>query len=180
MDQKHDEYDGIVENDNPMPRWWLATFYLTIVFAAVYFALTQYGKLKISDEYVTAMAAHQKLAPQGGPSAGDGDAVQKMTTDPKMVGEGRSIFLQRCAICHANDGGGGIGPNLTDNFWLNCDGKAAGILTVVSNGVDGKGMPPWKQVLSADEVKKVTAFVLSLRGSKPAKAKPPQGDERPI
>ena len=61
QDLKHDEYDGIVENDNPMPRWWLTTFYLTIAFAAVYYVATQFmGRMNIANEYADEMAAYQK------------------------------------------------------------------------------------------------------------------------
>ncbi len=175
---KHDEYDGIVENDNPMPRWWLATFYLTIAFGAVYYVAVQFmGKMNLADEYATEMAEYQKKAPSTALSPAEAEAIEKLVADARAITKGRAVFIARCALCHADDGGGNIGPNLTDNFWIHGQGKAGDMVPVILNGVDGLGMPPWKLILSQDEVREVTAFILTLRGVKPAKPKAPQGNE---
>jgi cytochrome c oxidase cbb3-type subunit III len=180
--KRRKEYDGIVENDNPMPRWWLTTFYLTMIFSVIYFGLSQFmGKLKISDEYAHEMTEHKKLAPAS--DGGDVDyekVVSLLAKDPAATAAGKEIFTLRCAMCHAADGGGTIGPNLTDNFWINGDGKSTAIVNVILNGVDGKGMPPWKPILSAEEINKVAAFVLTLGGTRPANPKAPQGKEIPL
>ena len=179
--EQHQEYDGIIENNNPMPRWWLTTFYLTIAFALVYYVAFQFmGKLKISDEYEQEMAAHQASLPTPVASGVDDQAITQLTSDPAALADGKAVFIGKCAVCHLPEGGGSIGPNLTDNFWIHGDGKAAGIVEVVIKGVDGKGMPPWGTLLTADEVKKVTAFILSLRGTKPATPKAPQGEEHAL
>ncbi len=194
MDPKNEEkikhiYDDIVENDNPMPRWWLTTFFLCVAFALVYFVLFfGWGKLTIEEEYLTKWNRHQserlaaeKLAAEkaraGIPVA---KRIEMFAGDAAAVAEGRVIFTERCAMCHGTEGQGLVGPNLADDFWIHGDGGPDGIYKTVAEGVDGKGMPAWKAVLSTDDVLRVAAFVKTLRGTKPPNPKAPQGTEHKL
>jgi cytochrome c oxidase cbb3-type subunit 3 len=170
-------YDGIQEYDNPMPRWWVTIFWLTIVFSILY-ALNVpgvgVGKGRIA-EYEAAMAkaelARQEREPAGGPSS---EELAGMVARPDVVAEGKTVFVTYCAACHREDGGGLIGPNLTDDAWIH-GGLVQEIRKTVADGVLEKGMPNWGKVLRPEQVTAVTAYVHSLAGSNPPNAKPPEG-----
>lgn len=169
------EYDGIQEYDNPMPRWWLLTFYATIIFSVIYYfnvGPVGNGKGRIAD-YEADMAAFAAAhpAPTGGPSV---DRLLAMTKDAKEVEEGKEVFTKNCVSCHRADGGGLIGPNLADDYWIH--GAAVdSIYTTVTTGVLAKGMPPWGKMLKPEDLERVVAYVVTLRGSNPANPKAPQG-----
>ena len=91
----------------------------------------------------------------------------------KALAEGKDIFLKNCAACHVADGGGLVGPNLTDNYWIYGCGIDY-IVEIVTNG-SKNGMPPW-QALGNDEILKVSNYILSLQGTKPKKPKSPEGN----
>lgn len=176
------EYDGIEELDNPLPGWWLATFYITIVFAAGYFtwhnivggANLHEKAYRAERAQIEAKIAEREKAQQ---AAIDPVAFAKEHSDPGLVAPGGKVFEGKCSSCHGPQGGGLIGPNLTDNFWIHGDGSALEVHKVVAKGVNDKGMPPWEALLSKEELKQVVAYVLSLKGSKPANPKAPQGQE---
>src|SRR5262249_6503862 len=155
-----------------------ATFYITIVFAAAYFAYYELGpgptlKQEMDSEVAVIDAQKKASGPQKQfPEEARLLAVQK---DPQKRAAGKSVFQARCVSCHGEAGQGLIGPNLTDDYWLHGDGKIGSIAKVVHDGVPEKGMPPWGALLSDEEVYAVTAYVKSLRGTKPAGAKAPQG-----
>lgn len=172
-------YDGIVEKNNPLPRWWLYLFYLTMLFAAVYYGYYQLGGgPTLRQEYEANMKAHDALG--GGEKATTAlpaEQLEALAKDPKALEAGKQIFATRCVVCHGPQGQGMIGPNLTDNFWIHGDGKMPGILKVVQEGVVAKGMPPWTPILNNQEIQQVAAFVRSIRGTKPPNPKAPQGEE---
>lgn len=174
------EYDGIEELDNPLPGWWLATFYITIVFAAGYFTWHNIiGGAHLHEEAYKAewasLSAKIAAAEKAADKSIDPVALTKELSDKALVAPGEQVFNAKCVICHAAGGAGVVGPNLTDNAWINGDGTAPAIFKIVSKGVDGKGMPTWEGVLKPEEIKQVVAYVLSIKGSKPANPKPPQG-----
>lgn len=169
------EYDGIQEYDNPMPRWWVNIFWVTIVFAALYwFDVGPFGtgKGRIA-RYEAEMAAFAAAHPVKGPAV-DGARLALLAKDPAAVAKGRTTFAQSCAACHRADAGGLIGPNLTDDYWLH-GGTLPEILSTVSNGVLDKGMPAWGRTLKEDDVVAVVAYVATLHDTHPANPKPPQG-----
>ncbi len=94
--------------------------------------------------------------------------------------KGRGVYSAKCASCHGGSGEGGIGPNLCDDFWLH-GGLPNQIATTVYNGVKDKGMIPWGQILTREEILQVASYVASLRGKSTPGGKPPQGtkEERP-
>lgn len=170
------EYDGIAEFDNPMPGWWVLTFWLTIVFAVAY-ALnvggigTGAGRVA---EYEKDMAAFRAAHPA--PAAATAPAaLLAIAGDHEKLEEGRELFTKTCASCHLADGGGLIGPNLTDDNWLH-GGKIEQINATITDGVMAKGMPAWGKLLKPGDVDLVTAYVWSLHGTKPAKPKLPEGE----
>ena len=170
------EYDGLQEYDNPMPRWWLLTFAGTVIFSIIY--LFNVGPVGNGDgriaDYEKDMKAFAAAHPE--PTGGaSGDALLALSRNPAEIAAGKETFDKNCAACHAADGGGLIGPNLADNFWIH-GGTAEQIYLTVANGVLDKGMPPWGKVLKPQDVLRVTAYVLTLQGTKPAKPKAPQGN----
>ena len=174
------DYDGIEELDNPLPGWWKATFYLTIVFAAGYFAwhnIFAGGQVHEMAYRAERAALDAKVAAieQAKAAAFDPAALAKELADPKLASTGQPVFAAKCVSCHGAQAQGVIGPNLTDNAWINGDGTPAAIFKVVKDGVNEKGMPPWGPLLKEAELKGVVAYVISLKGSNPPGAKPPQG-----
>jgi cytochrome c oxidase cbb3-type subunit 3 len=170
------EYDGIQELDNPLPKWWLFTFYITIIFSVFYIPYYHFlGGQNPRDEYKEQLAVIEgmkKAAPQPEQGSGTLDAA---LTDSKIKKLGEGVFTTKCVACHGNHAQGVIGPNLTDDYWINGDGTSKAILGIIRAGVPSKGMPPWGQMLTSDELIQVAAYVVSLRGTLPANPKPPQG-----
>lgn len=168
-------YDGIQEYDNPMPRWWVTTFWITIVFSVFYYL--NFGNIGMGrgalQEYDADMAAFRAAHPQDD-GAADEPTLLALARQPAAVATGKAVYTQRCAACHAADGGGGIGPNLTDDAWLH-GGTIGKIHETIEVGVLAKGMPNWGKILSSSELNAVTAYVWNMRGSTPAKPKAPQG-----
>ncbi len=175
-DQSFDhDYDGIKEYDNPLPRWWVWLFVGSVVWAVVYIPYYHFGGGQLpleayADDMAEWLAAHP---PEPLP---DEAALEAMAAaDPSLVSLGQSIFASRCSTCHAVDGGGQVGPNLTDDFTLHGWSRAA-IVKTVHDGVPAKGMLAWKNQLSRNEIYAAGLYVYGLRGTSPAKPKPPEGD----
>lgn len=165
------EVDGIEEYDNQLPRWWLYTLYATIVFAAGYWFVYQSGAF--ADQ---PMAAYQAELAKKAKSTGtvSPELLAALASDPAVVEKGKQVFTSTCVACHRNDGGGNVGPNLTDDFWLH-GGTPDRIFKTVAEGVPDKGMPAWKPQLGDERVQAVTAYVLTLKGTNVPGGKPPQG-----
>lgn len=173
------EYDGIQELNNPLPGWWLMTFYICIIFAVIYFAYYQlFGGPTLDQELSSQMSSiikEQKKteAAQGVKSQAD---YAVLLSNPEAIAKGKAEFMAKCMPCHGDKGQGIIGPNLTDNYWIHGDGTIPAILTVMNTGVPEKGMPSWKGVISPDLQDDVAAYVYSIHGTNPAGAKAPQGE----
>jgi cytochrome c oxidase cbb3-type subunit III len=168
-------YDGIQEYDNPMPAWWVFVFWATIVFAIFYYinpGNTGLGKGR-ETEYAEDMAGFRAAHPEN-TGGGNPAALMAVVAKADEVAEGRKIYAGKCAACHAADGGGQIGPNLTDDAWIH-GGTIDSIYATVNNGVLAKGMPAWGKLLKPDELSEVVAYVWTLHGTTPAKPKEPQG-----
>jgi cytochrome c oxidase cbb3-type subunit 3 len=173
------DYDGIKELDNNLPNWWLWTFFGAIIFSFIY--TLHYGTKSgptLREELAADLAAIEKLQKTSsaqGPQIAAAH-ISEALKDPSRVGSGKGVFTGKCAACHGQNGEGGIGPNLTDDFWINGDGKPETIAKIVRDGTPA-GMPPWGAILQQDEMVNVSAFVASIRGSRPANAKAPQGNK---
>lgn len=170
------EYDGIQEYDNPMPRWWLLTFAGTVIFSVIYYfnvGPVGNGKGRIAD-YDASIAEFAAKTPRSDAPLTD-SAVAAFVVDPALRASGKSTYASYCASCHAPDGGGLIGPNLTDGHFLH-GSTPANIYAVVEHGVLEKGMPPWGKTLKPEQLRAVVAYVTSLQGTTPASPKAPQGE----
>ena len=177
---KDHEYDGIQEFDNPAPFWWQLFFYLSIAFGIGYYAYYEIGNGQSSDQQLAVSMAEVKiLQNQNKPTGPDVKKLLALTISSDSLNKGKEIFISKCAACHVADGGGLVGPNLTDHFWINGKGKLTDIYNVVRNGVLDKGMPAWSALMSDDEINYVVAYAKTLQGTKPANPKAPQGTEVP-
>lgn len=172
------EYDGIKELDNPLPGWWLATFYGTIIFAFLYYVHYTFNDgTTLAKELENSMNAIQAAKGAATVSLSEEELSKKFS--PETVTQGRAVYVAKCLACHAENGGGLIGPNLTDNAWIHGTGQRADIYKVVSEGVADKGMPAWGEMLKSDEVVSVVSYVYSLKGTNVPGGKPPQGNVTP-
>lgn len=172
------EYDGILEYDNPMPRWWVQIFWGTFFFAIGYFIhyeVTGNGE-SVAVTYDTELAvAREKEAMQAMGGEATEESLNKLMLNTAMMNDASKLFTQRCAQCHGVKGEGLIGPNLTDNYWLHGNATLMSIYQLVSDGVQTKGMPPWKKQLRPIELGKVSAYVGTLRGTNVAGPKGAEG-----
>lgn len=173
------DVDGIREYDNPMPRWWLYIFYVTILFAVgywIYYHMGAGGK-SVAQEYVAEMEAAGASAVAKPKFEADEATLMKAFQDPAQIAAGAKIFAGRCVACHLDKGQGSVGPNLTDDHWINGGGTLVGVFKTIRDGVPAKGMIAWGPQLKNDEMLQIVAFVASLHGTNPPNPKPPQGDK---
>lgn len=173
-------YDGIQEFDNPMPRWWVYIFWATIVFSILYWINipgigSGKGRIANYNREVAAAAAAESKRRAEQPAETTPEQLAALTTDPAALATGKQVFAQNCAACHRVDGGGQIGPNLTDDYWLH-GAALEDIHKTVADGVLEKGMPPWSKVLKPAQLDAVVAYVATLKGTSPPNAKEPQGN----
>src|SRR5690554_112681 len=179
IDLGHD-YDGIKELDNDLPPWWVYLFYATIIFSVIYLGKYHlFGGDNQYQELEKAMEVAQKQIEEYKKNAPDlltADQVVVLT-DPADLAAGKVVYDANCVACHKADGGGSIGPNLTDEYWI-LGGDIKDVFHVISEGGrDGKGMVPWKQQISPSDIAKVASYILSLQGSNPPDAKEPEGEK---
>jgi cytochrome c oxidase cbb3-type subunit III len=173
------DYDGIKELDNVLPPWWVYLFYATIFFSVVY--LIRFHIVKEYDqdsEFATEMAIAQAEVAKYKTIAPDVTNVDNVVliTDAPDLAKGKALYESSCAACHRADGGGGIGPNLTDDHWILGGGIKNVFNTIMEGGREGKGMVPWKATIKPADIQKIASYVLSLRGTNPAGAKAAEGD----
>ena len=174
-----EDFDGIKELDNPTPPWYNFIFYITIAAAVLY--LLNYHVFKIGSlqaaEYTNAIA--ESKAEVDAYLKKSGNAIDEnsvvLLTSKKDIDEGAVIFQEKCAVCHLADGGGLVGPNLTDNYWIH-GGDVKSIFKTLKYGVPAKGMIAWQNALSGKQMQSLASFIHTLKGTTPAQAKEPQGD----
>ncbi len=173
-------YDGIRELDNHLPPWWTALFYGTIAFAFFYLIFfhvidTLPGSIEEYDTEVALAAEQLKKVQAANPVADINESNVEAAIEPLAIAEGKQVFLNNCASCHRPDGGGDIGPNLTDEYWLH-GGGIKDIFKVVRHGVNGTNMIAWEGFISPEKMKNVASYILTIKGTNPANPKKPQGD----
>lgn len=179
IELEHD-YDGIKELDNDLPPWWVYLFYGTIIFGVIYLGKYQlFGGDNQIQELEKDIATAQLEIEEYKKTAPDMLTADKVVllTDPADIAAGKSIYDTNCVACHRADGGGGIGPNLTDDSWI-LGGDVKEIFnTIMKGGRDGKGMVAWEQQIKPTDIQKVASYILSLQGTNPPDAKAPEGDK---
>ena len=174
------DYDGIKELDNNLPPWCKWGFYATILFSFVYligYHVTGTGKLQL-EEYNDELALAAKAKEERMKNSAENITEENVTmlTDAGAISKGKEIFTKNCAACHAADGGGMVGPNLTDEYWLH-GGGIKNIFKTVTYGVPAKGMISWQSQLSPKQIQEVSSFVWSLQGTKAAAPKEQEGEK---
>ncbi|MGB3155202.1 MAG: cbb3-type cytochrome c oxidase N-terminal domain-containing protein [Chitinophagaceae bacterium] len=172
------EYDGIRELNNRLPPWWLYGFYLTIIFAGIYLWRFHVAHTAPSskEEFENSIAkADLKIQKY---LLAKGDAVDENTVillkSPDDIAAGKLIFSKSCVTCHTETGAGNIGPNLTDNFWLNGN-DIKSVFKTIRYGINA--MPQWQNTYSNKQIAQVASYVKSLLGTNPPNPKAPQGVE---
>lgn len=172
-------YDDIRELDNPTPAWFMGLFYATMVFGVVYLSVYHvFGwGMNQDDEYKKEMRVAEQERKAYLASQVDNVDENSVEVDksPEVLAEGKAIFDQNCIACHGAVGEGGIGPNLTDNYWLH-GASIKDVFKTIKRGVPDKGMIAWEQQLSPSKIAQVANYILSLQGTNPPNAKAPQGD----
>lgn len=173
------DYDGIKELDNNLPPWWIYGFYFTILFAIVYlfhFHVTHTGKLQLAEynEQIEQgkrdVEAYRKQAAN---LVDENNAT--LLTDGASLAAGKSTYSANCVACHGANGEGGVGPNLTDDFWIH-QGDIKDIFKTLKYGYPEKGMKAWEQDLGARQIHEVASYVKSLKGTNPANPKEKEGE----
>jgi cytochrome c oxidase cbb3-type subunit 3 len=171
-DTGHD-YDGIRELDHPLPNWWLATLFATIVFAVGYWFYYQVFNgpsllaLLQRDE-----AEAARRASVSAPITDD--LLIALSKDGETQAKAKALFVQQCVQCHGANGEGKIGPNLTDEYWLHGNHPSE-IFKTVSGGVTVKGMPAWEPLLGREKVTWLASYVVTLKNTHAAGGKAPEG-----
>jgi cytochrome c oxidase cbb3-type subunit III len=173
---KDHEYDGIRELDNGPPTWFNWLFILTIVFAVVY--MVRLWVFRADD--LIQMKEFQKQMQQAQRTASSTDDATlfevKLLTDRQSLTNGKQIYNSICSVCHLVDGGGLVGPNFTDNYWIHGN-TIEDLYRVTTEGVIEKGMIPYRDQLSPRQRLEVSSYILQeLVGTTPANPKAPQGD----
>jgi len=169
------EYDGIRELDNKLPRWWVWLFNLSILFAIgymVFYHVLGRGQL-MAAQYAEEMRIGNEIKSKATKEFEDRMGSLQPSTDPVVLAEGKETFSKLCAPCHRADGGGLVGPNLCDDYWIHGSNFVDNLRTIW-NGVPSKGMVTWKTTLKPSTVYAAASYIYTLRGSHPKNPKPPE------
>lgn len=176
-------FDGIMELDNQLPKWWLGLFYFGIAYCALYMAsyfLTDFAhpEKEYEQEYREQTAAITEYM-----STVTQPTLETAVFSEDNVEAGKAVFETNCVSCHGEGGKGGIGPNLTDNFWINQKEKTLfkNIFWMVENGSpNNPTMQAWGKngVLSGFDIQNVAAYVYHINQEQ-APITPAQGGAAP-
>jgi len=178
IDLGHD-YDGIRELDNKLPPWWVWTFYISIFISIGYLYVYHGSDIGLSqqEEYVSEMqrGEEQKQAFTARQKNSIDENNLVLTTDEKGLEKAYGIYIANCAACHGPEGQGGVGQNLTDNYWVH-GGSLKDIYTTIKNGVPEKGMIAWKSQMTPGTILKLASYIKTLHGTNPPNPKAAEGD----
>jgi len=171
------DYDGIKELDNALPPWWKWGFYITLVLGVIY--LLRFHVWKTGPDPIQEYTAELEYAAKQAEAfrAKAGEQVDEKTVtlaDAAGIATGKTKYLQTCSVCHGQNGEGGVGPNLTDNYWLH-GGTINDIFKTIKYGVPDKGMQSWEKAFSPGDIKNISSYIKSMAGTNVANGKAPQG-----
>lgn len=172
-------YDGIRELDNVLPPWWVAMFWICVFYGFGYLSyyhiwdkgLSSREEYAAEVEYAEVQVA-QFLAKQA--DQVDENNVAIVEDDNKLA-LGEAVYLANCAACHGQKGEGGIGPNMTDKYWIH-GGHINDLFKTIKYGVPAKGMIAWKSQLRPSDIQNVASYILTMQGTNPPNGKAPQGE----
>jgi cytochrome c oxidase cbb3-type subunit 3 len=172
-------FDDIEEYDNPLPRWWLGIFFVTIVFGLVYVPYVHFTDGNtIADEYRDEMAKAAALMAAQRIDWDEATLAAQCEGDKGWATAAAASYTERCAACHRADGGGLVGPAFTDDAYLH-GGSYKDIANVITEGVPAKGMIAWGKQLKKEEIAALTCYVRAFRGKSVDNPKAPQGEIAP-
>lgn len=164
------EYDGIREYDNPCPTWWHAIFLVCVVFSVFYFIFFQIAPYagtngwSVEEAYdeTVSVSLQQQFAEIGELEVNE-ENVRKYMDEPDWLKVGEATFKMHCKSCHAEDGSGLVGPNLTDEHYKNVK-RLGDIATVIEQGAANGSMPAWRTRFHPNVTVMVSAYVANMRG----------------
>jgi cytochrome c oxidase cbb3-type subunit 3 len=169
------DYDGIKECNYPLPFWWVGIFWGTIIFSGIYVVwYHMMGGQSIQQEFAYKMKVVKALRGENTKQAAQ-SGFDTAAFEAASAEAGKTKFAATCAACHGAQGQGGIGPNLTDNYWL-YGNKPEDNLKVITKGTS-KGMPPYGNMIKPADRMNLVKYIHSIQGSNPPGAKAPQGKE---
>lgn len=173
------DYDGIKELDNNLPPWWKYGFYVTIIASVIYminYHVTKTSPLQEEEYNQEIVAAKKQIEEYMKTNVNNVDETNVKYLDAAADLEaGKQVYTASCVACHGKFGEGGVGPNLTDNYWLH-SGGISDIFKSIKYGWVDKGMKSWKEDLTPIQIAQVSSYIKSLIGTNPANPKAPQGD----
>lgn len=171
------DYDGIKELDNSLPPWWKYGFYLTIVIGVVYVWYYHFGSgpSQLDEFQADVRKGEAQVAEYLAKTASNVDENTVAMLDATGIEAGKGLFAASCGACHGPDGGGTVGPNLTDEYWLH-GGSIQDVFKSIKYGWADKGMKSWKDDYSPVQLAQLASYVKSLQGTKPAAPKEKQGE----
>ncbi|HUX26482.1 MAG TPA: cytochrome-c oxidase, cbb3-type subunit III [Burkholderiales bacterium] len=165
----HSWDEDLVEYNNPLPRWWIWLFYITILFALSYLVLYPgLGTYAGLYHWTSTKQYREEVARENALTAPifakyEKTGLEQLAAEPEAMALGQKLFLNNCSQCHSSDARGGRGfPNLTDAVWI-YGGSPETIEQTITNGRQAV-MPPWGAVLGKEGVKDVANYVMSLNG----------------
>lgn len=178
-------WDGTLQEfNNPLPRWWMGLFWITVIFAAVYLVAYPglgsykgwFGWSSAGQHEAELKKAQEAMAPVYAKFASM--SIPDLAKDPEAHGVGERIFVNNCAACHGSDGRGNLHfPNLTDHDWL-WGGEPEKIVETITQGRTGLMPPQAAAIGSAEDVRNVANYALSLSGSPHDDARAALGKEK--
>jgi cytochrome c oxidase cbb3-type subunit 3 len=172
------DYDGIRELDNALPPWWKYGFIITIFIAALYLLKYEvwHSGPNPTEEYNSEMtSAKEQVDNYLASMKNNVDEKTVTMSDAAGIAAGGVSFAKTCTPCHGTKGEGGVGPNLTDDYWLH-GGKIADLFKTIKYGYPDKGMQSWQATFSPVQIQELASYVKSLKGTNPPNGKAPQGD----
>ena len=175
-------YDGILVDDNPVPGWWKLLFVSCVVLGVLSFLFYVAGRKgrSVQDQYNNHLdrVLQLRFSEIGDLPADRATILEYMNEKPEWLAVGKATYQANCISCHGPDGGGLVGPNLTDDYWKNVR-SVEGIASVLENGAGNGAMPAWKTRFShPNQLVLTAAYVASLRKD-PVKGKDPEGVQIP-
>lgn len=172
-------YDGIRELNNVTPPWFKIAFTASIVFAVIYlwrYEVSGSGLSQIEEYEREVAIARAKQEEYLKKQANKVDETNVTMLDAAGIAAGAKLYATNCTACHGDKGQGGVGPNLTDKYWLH-GGSLSDIFKSIKYGWPAQGMKSWKDDFSPVQIAQLTSYIKSIQNTNPPGAKEPQGEE---
>ncbi len=172
------DYDGIKELDNALPPWWKYGFYITIFIAVVYLLKYEiwHSGPNPTEEYNSEMSyAKEQVDAYLASMKNNVDEKSVTMSDAAGIAAGALSYSKTCVACHGAKGEGGVGPNLTDDYWLH-GGSVSDVFKTIKYGYPDKGMQAWQSAFSPIQMQELASYIKTLKGTNPPNGKAPQGD----